>query len=143
MFDYAPHIDYTDDEEYQQVYRYIFGISDLEIDESFTINTPDEVIDAWLMEKMQKDDERIDARIDEIFEKTREHPLFRKLYEEARQLWFSEDMKMGLYTMFSFDFLKDFYPFFMEGNPTDENPHYRNMIDRMQKIRERKSHCNV
>lgn len=108
---------YHNNTEYRQCIRELFfmkPLPDLDSD-----------IDEVSRDEMDFDDSSIHKVMDELFQGTREHPLFRELYLLAAARLISENLLMGQAILFSYDYLEVFHHcllcFFREPNEFNEN----------------------
>lgn len=112
-------VQYSTDEEYFAFYFQLFSIP-ISMDISQICN--DESAE------QQQFDQRTNIVLNEIYETTEKHLLFRKIYLASASQFMCEDLKIGLRILFSYSFLHLFHPLlcdFLEGvEITDENPHY-------------------
>ncbi len=64
--------------------------------------------------EMTYDLENMTYALDFIWHNTRKHPLFIDVYKLTAEEMFTEDLEVGLAILFSYDYLKYFYPVFRE-----------------------------
>jgi len=108
---------YNNNTEYRQCVRELFYMKPLP--------NLDSDIDDESRDEMDFDDSSIDKVMNELFQATREHPLFRELYLLAAARLISEDLTMGQAVLFSYDYLEVFHyclvSFFREPGDFNEN----------------------
>ena len=111
----SPH--YNNNIEYRQTIRELFFMK--------PIPNLDSDIDDVSRDEMDFDDSCIDRVMEQLFQATREHPLFRELYLLGAARLISEDLTMGQAVLFSYDYLEIFHRclvcFFREPNDFNEN----------------------
>jgi len=94
-------INYSGDFEYRSWIRRVFCMASLE--------NIDEDIDEISRDEMNFDAESTSRALDDIFENTKSHHLFQKLYESAAALMISVDHSIGLCVLFSYDYFPYFH----------------------------------
>ena len=62
------------------------------------------------------DNQIIDRTLDQIYLKTKAHPLFKKVYVKAASFMLSENPEIGLAVLFAYDNLPFFHPLLVEFN---------------------------
>ena len=92
---------YQNNTEYRQCIRELFFMKPLP--------DLDSEIDEVSRDEMDFDDSSIHKVMDELFQGTREHPLFRELYLLAAARLISENLLMGQAILFSYDYLEVFH----------------------------------
>lgn len=100
-YNWSMSTNYHNNTEYRQCVRELFfmkPLTDLDSD-----------IDDISRDEMDFDDSSIHKVMDELFQGTREHPLFRELYLLAAARLISEDLTMGQAILFSYDYLEVFH----------------------------------
>ena len=65
--------------------------------------------DEETVDEMSYDEESVSRILDTIYEKTRDHPLFKKIYETAAAKMISLDLEIGLAVIMSYDYFSGFY----------------------------------
>ena len=85
-------IEYNDDEEYQRTICQLFFM------------------------EHDFDNEIIDRTLDQIYLKTKAHPLFQQVYVKAASFMLSENPEIGLAVLFAYDNLPLFHPVLLEFN---------------------------
>jgi hypothetical protein len=95
-------VSYTDDDEYRDAIRTLFGF----------VSEDD-------------DDSQIEKVLDWIFAQTKHHSLFQTVYVKAASFMISENPETGLTILFAYDYLPLFHAmllaFHMLGDKFDEN----------------------
>ena len=113
-------IEYSDDDEYRKAFIRAFCLY-LENDE--------DILKAFEGEKIEKG-------IDTIYEKTRDHSLFKALYEKsASTCLFSTDLETGCVVLFSYTFFDVFHSllcdFLNTGIVEETNIHYKKLLEKL------------
>lgn len=97
------HVSYTDDDEYRDVVRTLFGF----------VSDDDD------------DDSSIAKVLDWVFTQTKHHPLFQTVYIKAASFMISENPETGLTILFAYDYLPLFHSMLLAfhtlGDKFDEN----------------------
>jgi hypothetical protein len=96
-------MEYSTDEEYRRHLRDIMKMSI--IDASFMDD-----VDAVSKDEWNFDGPAVTQFLDDIYSKTCHKMEFEELYMSAAACMFSEDPTIGLAVLFSYDYLKYFYP---------------------------------
>ena len=96
-------LNYTNDIEYRQTLRTLFGMSSKTEDDFL------EEIDEITQDELDFDSEATEVIMNEIFDKTKTHILFQKLYGEAAAKMISLDHSIGLAVLCSYDYLSFFH----------------------------------
>ena len=112
---------YNNTTEYRSCIRELFYMKSLP--------NLDSDIDDESRDEMDFDDSSIHTAMEQLFQATREHPLFQQLYLSAAARLISEDQTIGQAILFSYDYLELFHHclvcFFREPNQFNEfNPFY-------------------
>ena len=111
-------VKYDDDFEYRQSIRDVFGMncSPDSIDSDYDAVTRDELL--YEADAMSKG-------LDDIYERTKDVPEFKEIYEIAAGFMFSVDPNIGLAVIFSYDYFRLFHPclvdFLVTGSISDDN----------------------
>jgi len=110
---------YTNNKEYRQCIRKVFEMASTKADQS-----PPNTLDQDDLETMDEQDYDEDAAVrtlDHIVENTEQYPLFQELYLTAAALMISQDTKIGISVLFSYDYFQYFYPLLLvfKRNPED------------------------
>ena len=100
-------VKYSNDDEYQTMFNEFFQIDDY-------------------------NDEVIKRELDVIYESTKDHPLFQKIYQKLAAKFLSIDCDIGLAVAFSYSYFQDFYPLligFLSGEEiNEENQYYKSLM---------------
>ena len=88
------YLKYESDEEYQRVFGRIFCVDE---------QTISQITDVF-------DDERVAKGMDYIISQTRQDEWWNTLYLKAAGVFMTEEPNIGLCTLLTFSFLKEFYP---------------------------------
>jgi len=94
---------YTDNTTYRMAVRQIITMP-----VRATPRDPD--LDDETADELDYDEQYMSAFLDTVYAETRDHPVFRNLYEFAAARMFSTDPEIGLAVLMSYDFLYRFYP---------------------------------
>ena len=94
---------YIDSTTYRMAIRQIITMP-----ASATPRDPD--MDDVTADELDYDETYMSTFLDTVYAETRDHPLFRNLYEFAAARMFSTDHEIGLAVLMSYDFLYRFYP---------------------------------
>ena len=112
MYDHSLEIKYTDDAEYRNCIRRVFG----------TENSDDEML---------YDDKTVSAGLDYIYEKTKSIPVFCDLYTIGAAKMISTDLEIGMAIVFSYDYFELFHlclvDFLKDGVLKSESENYKNL----------------
>jgi hypothetical protein len=65
--------------------------------------------DEETIDEMSYDEDSMTKILDTIYEKTKDHPLFKKIYETAAAKMISLDPEIGLAIIMSYDYFSGFY----------------------------------
>jgi hypothetical protein len=84
-------------------------------------------------DEMLYDENAMSKALDAIYDKTKDHTLFKNIYQIAAAKMISMDNEIGLAVCFSYDFFKYFYECFesYKKNPnefTESSQYYQTMI---------------
>jgi len=119
MYNINTQVEYETDEEYRESIKNVFNTN--LSDEDFIL-----------------ENDTIKTVLDDIYEKTKDNSLFKKIYKYGAYIFFSTDEEIGLAVMFSFNHFKLFHLLlcdFLRDNAIDDtNEHYRNIIKNFKKI---------
>ena len=66
------------------------------------------------MEELEYDEEAAKVFMDNVYNKTKNIPLFRDIYLRGASFMLSQDMNIGIAIMFSYDYLNFFIPCYMD-----------------------------
>ena len=113
---------YTNTTEYRDIFRKITHQSTNPPENPFEL-------DAETLDELHYDESTVSRFLDTVFTNTKTNPLFRTLYDLAAAKMISIDREIGLTVLFSYDYLRAFYPCYCEyiENPTtfsETNLHY-------------------
>jgi hypothetical protein len=99
---------YSNTNEYRKEMRRIFCMN--------SSNYPhiDNSIDSESRDELEYDEKTMSAALDRIYTKTRDHPLFKDIYEKAAGCMLSTDPEIGLAVLCSYDYLDVFIPCYRE-----------------------------
>jgi len=82
-------------------------------------------------------DESTSKELDDIYEKTKNHPLFKIIYEKAANRFLSTDLEIGLAVLFSFSYFDLFHlllcDFLQNTDFDNSNVHYSNLLNDINK----------
>jgi len=95
-------LNYTNDAEYRQIVRRLFCMispKDMNIDD----------LDEITRDEQDFDPDAAVSTMDDIYEKTKENPLFQHLYDSAAAKMISMDRSIGLAVLCSYDYLALFH----------------------------------
>jgi hypothetical protein len=95
-------IEYNGDKEYRETLRWCFKMKKIEIDEEI-------VDDEITADELDYDFEKIDKTMTQLYEMTRENPLFQTIYDLAAAKMISLDRTIGQSVLFSYDYLYLFH----------------------------------
>lgn len=117
MYDTStPHIEYNSSKEYRDIIRSVFAMNALPTNAFATDAGQNSVlltqsdIDAESWDEILFDSDAISKTMDELYEKTENHPLFAELYEMAAAHMISTDPKVGQAVLMSYDYFRRFHP---------------------------------
>jgi hypothetical protein len=102
---------YTDNIEYRKVLQ---ELCFLRYPDTFPAGDYPEGTDPELCHEMTYDLENMTYALDFIWHNTRQQSLFVELYKLAAVEMMTEDLEVGLAILFSYDYLRYFYPVFRE-----------------------------
>jgi hypothetical protein len=110
-------IEYSDDDEYRKAFLRAFCLP---------LKNEEDILKAFEGE----------TGIDTIYEKTRDHSLFRALYEKsASTCLFSNDLETGCVVLFSYTFFDVFHSllcdFLNTGIVEETNIHYKKLLEKL------------
>jgi hypothetical protein len=115
------YLSYTNDTEYRNSIRYVFQMDTTQIC-PYADLTAEEIdmsqVDDVSKDEMQYDMKSMDIRLSELFELTKEIPLFQDLYTRAAARMFSEDRLIGQVVLCAYDNFALYYSviwFFLHG----------------------------
>jgi len=95
-------LNYTNDVEYRQTVRRLFCMispKDTNIDD----------LDEITRDEQDFDVDATESTMNEIYDKTKENPLFQQLYDSAAAKMISMDRSIGLAVLCSYDYLSMFH----------------------------------
>jgi hypothetical protein len=126
-------IQYGTNEEYRVCFRQLCKMRPMILDMSLV------ELDEETMDEQDFDMEAASKTVDLIWEQTKSHVLFAKLYEKAAAIMISEDREIGLAIMVSYDYLDVFHPCFCEfmRDPvffSETNVFYLAVLERFKKL---------
>lgn len=124
-------MNYTDNSQYRQCIRNYFNMSQQACSQNTQQDWDEETID-----EMSYDDSAISKGLDTIYDKTKEHPLFKIIYENAAAKMISTNHEIGLAVCISYDYFKYFYACIalFENDPTaftESSQEYQTMIQKL------------
>jgi hypothetical protein len=96
-------ITYTTNKEYRKAVREFCKMNCVE-----TENT-DDTMDEETKDELLYDSLGSQMTMNQIYEKTKDHPLWQKIYEKSAAKFFSTDREIGLSILFCYDFFPGFY----------------------------------
>lgn len=102
---------YNNNSEYRRVLQ---ELCFLRYPDTFPDGDYPEGTDPDCCHEMTYDLENMTYALDFVWHNTRNHPLFIALYKLASEEMMNEDLEVGLAILFSYDYLKYFYPIFRE-----------------------------
>jgi len=97
-------VPYSTTSEYRAVFRKITGHPEPSAPRENPFDIDDETLD-----ESDYDEGCVALFMESVFESTREHPLFQKVYDTAAAQVLSTDRGIGLAILLSFDYLWTFY----------------------------------
>tara|TARA_A100001388_G_C28737556_1_gene484985 strand:- start:770 stop:1150 length:381 start_codon:yes stop_codon:yes gene_type:complete len=97
---------YATNEEYRNEFRKLCGMNTT----NYPVECDDPTIDVESRDEMMYDEEAVKQFMDNVYEKTRNSPLFMKLYEKAAGFMFSTDPEIGMTILLGYDYLDAFSP---------------------------------
>lgn len=112
-------VQYDDDFGYRQSIRDVFGMNCL----------PDSIfgsaLDAVTRDELLYEADAMTKGLDYIYERTKDVPEFKEIYEIAAGFMFSVDPNIGLAVIFSYDYFRLFHPclvdFLKSGSISNDN----------------------
>ena len=128
-------ISYSDDIEYRAAIRQLFSMSDASlIDASLIDASLIDDIDQVSLDENNYDPDASQRMLDIIYAKTRNIPIFQRIYICTAGFMLSEDPEIGLAVLFSYDYLAVFHPvlcdFFKDSSNTDSTT-YKTLYDKI------------
>lgn len=109
MYDIStPNLTYNDSKEYRDVIRRVFKTDDIKITENSLLKKEDVDEESW--DEFLFDDTTMTKALDDIYEKTEDHPLFAELYEIAAAQMISTDSHIGQAVLMSYDYFRLYHP---------------------------------
>ena len=96
---------YATNEEYRNEFRKLCGM----IQPIILLNVMTRQLDVESRDEMMYDEEAVKQFMDNVYEKTRNSPLFMKLYEKAAGFMFSTDPEIGMTILLGYDYLDAFF----------------------------------
>ncbi len=102
---------YNNNSEYREALK---TLCFLRYPESFPDGDFPEGTDQESCHEMTYDIENMTYALDFVWQNTKTHPQFIELYQIAALEMFTEDLEVGLAILFSYDYLRFFYPIFRE-----------------------------
>ena len=116
-------VQYDDDFGYRQSIRDVFGMNCLP--ESIFGSALDADYDPVTRDELLYEADAMSKGLDDVYERTKDVPEFRKIYEIAAGFMFSVDPNIGLAVIFSYDYFYLFHPclvdFLVSGSISDDN----------------------
>ena len=111
-------VTYDDDFGYRQSIRDVFGM-----------NCPQESVDsdydAVTRDELLYEADAMSKGLDDVYERTKDIPEFKEIYEIAAGFMFSVDPNIGLAVIFSYDYFRLFHPclvdFLRSGSISSDN----------------------
>lgn len=94
---------YTSNKEYRQILRNFCHMSCNDISSQY------DDIDDESLDELMYDNKAMNQKMDEIYQKTRDDPLWINVYELAAAKFFSTDNEIGLTVLFSYHYFQSFY----------------------------------
>ena len=112
-------VTYDDDFEYRQSIRDVFGMN------CSNVGSLDPDYDPVTRDELLYESDAMTKGLDNIYERTKDVPEFKKIYEIAAGFMFSVDPNIGLAVIFSYDYFRLFHPclvdFLRSGSISDDN----------------------
>lgn len=96
----SPIIQYSNDIEYQELFRFIFYNTRTQIDKNNIDNDDDIFYDETL----------VNTSMDKLYQFTKKNILFQTLYKKAAARIMSTDKSFGQCILFSYDYFSSFHP---------------------------------
>jgi hypothetical protein len=126
-------IEYNDDKGYRRSLRELFTMDSSKYSEKIQVLNSIEKLDEVTEDEISYDEDASSKMMNYIFDKTKKHKAFQKLYVAAALRMFSVDKSIGLAVLFSYDYLKIFHlclvDYFNDTEKFDEeNINYKNLI---------------
>jgi len=101
----SPSIQYSNDIEYQELFRFIFYNARTQIDKT-TVHDNQEDND----DELFYDEKIVNHAIDELYQLTKRNVLFQNLYKKAAAKVMSMNKTIGQCILFSYDYFREFHP---------------------------------
>lgn len=125
-------IQYSNTTEYRQLLRDLFSMDK----KNYPVHSLDPDIDVESKDELEYDEEAAKAFMDNVYNKTKNIPLFRDIYLRGASFMLSQDMNIGIAIMFSYDYLNFFIPCYMDfcKNPDNfnkQNASYQNLYQKL------------
>ena len=123
---------YATNEEYRIVFRNVCGMNI----SNYPTHCNDPTIDMESRDEMMYDEQAVQQFMDNTYEKTRNSPLFMRLYEKEAGFMLSTNPEIGMTVLLGYDYLDVFLPCF-EGfmkEPDifgETNPQYQRLITKL------------
>lgn len=105
---------YSNNHEYRNLLRTYFKMDIDELEKQWA-HLKDEDPESY--DEFLYDTSAMERGMDMIFEKTKENPLFMKLYRLAAGCFLSEDEQTGLCVLLTYDYFADFICLYENPNP--------------------------
>lgn len=97
-------MNYTNNTEYRECIRNYFKMNLTNCSQNIQQDWDEETID-----EMSYDESAMSKGLDAIYEKTKDHPLFKTIYQNAAAKMISIDNEIGLAVCVSYDYFKYFH----------------------------------
>ncbi len=114
-------ISYNDTAQYRGILRKLFSMNQ----DNYPAVSLDNDIDIESKDELEYDESAANEHMDMIYNHTKKHSLFHKIYIKGASFMLSDDANIGLAIMFSYDYLDIFIPcyidFCKDPNNFDEN----------------------
>lgn len=125
-------IEYHNDTEYRETIRKLFNMKHIKRD-----TKEEEIMDEVTADELDYDYETINKTMDELYEKTKDNPLFQTLYDLAAAKMISLDRTIGQSVLFSYNYLYLFHAclcvFIMCPNEfTEQCEYYRELKTKLE-----------
>lgn len=125
-------IQYSNTTEYRQLLRDLFSMDK----KNYPVHSLDPDIDVESKDELEYDEEAAKAFMDNVYNKTKNIPLFRDIYLRGASFMLSQDMNIGIAIMFSYDYLNFFIPCYLDfcKNPDNfnkQNASYQNLYQKL------------
>ena len=122
-------MNYTNNTQYRQCIRTYFNMDPDRCSQNTQQDWDEETID-----EMHYDESAMSKALDSIYAKTKDHPLFKNIYQSAAAKMISMDNEIGLAVCISYDFFKCFHACLQlfEQDPsgfTESSSEYQMMIE--------------